>query len=336
MAEKVDDTDRKLLMLIVNHPRISFRELSERLGITKQAAHHRMQALKESGVIGTMTVDISVPYLRAVPVMVSGISKAPSVHRIFDRLGECEFTRRVIAGFGNYLYVNGILREMSELDGFVDFVKRTARLRSVTIGIYSPDPVLMPHYIVDGITIRRPDYPELSRLDLRIIRSLKEDVRKPAEEIADELHVSPKTIKRHLESMTREGSIEFHVRTDSAVGGDNMFVVQMTLRDGADRAEVGRRLMSRYPFKDAFFVEYSNIPSELSWIFWTGKISDVRKVMSAVDEDADIVSLMSNIGYMMRIYSTWQDRLPEQMLRALEGNESKAPRIESGKRRASP
>jgi len=310
----MDDTDRELLMLIVNHPRMSYRELSKRLGITRQAAFRRWQSLRESGVIKDMTADISVAYLGAVPVAVFGRSEAPSVLKTFDRLGECEFTRRVIAGCGNYIYVNGILRDLSELDGFVALVKRVARLRDVTVGTYSPDPGLMPHYVVDGIMNRNPSYRKLSNLDLRIIISLKGDVRRPVNEVAKELGVSVKTVKRHLDLMMSEGSLDLHVRTDSPVAGDLMFVVTMTLRDGVDKAAVGRRLESKYPFKDAFFLHYGNLPNHLSWVFWTGELSEMRKIIEAVDEDEDIVAMMPNLGYLMRIYSTWQDKLPQHLI----------------------
>jgi len=326
---KMDDTDRKLLMLIVTNPRISYRELSKSLGITKQAAFRRLQALKESGVIEEMTADISVPYLGAIPVAVFGISTAPSVLKVFDRLGECEFTRRVIAGCGNYIYVNGILRDLSELDEFAGFVKRAARLREVTVGTFAHDPGLMPHYVVDGITNRKPSYKRLTNLDLRIIISLKEDVRKPVKDIAEELGVSAKTVRRRLDDMVSGGALDLHVRTDSPLAGDLMFVVHVTLRDGADRAAVGRRLLSKYPFEDAFFVSYNDFPNMLAWIFWTGEMSEMRRILTAVDEDEDVVALMPNLGYLMRIYSTWQDKLPQQLIHASEedGTGSRRPTL---------
>jgi hypothetical protein len=91
----------------------------------------------------------------------------------------------------------------------------------------------------------------------------------------------------------------------------------VTVREGADRAAVGRRLLSKYPFRDGFLVEFSNIPNLLLWIFWTGKLPQMREILTA-SEDKDIVAIMPNLGYMMRMYSTWQDKLPEQLLRAYD------------------
>ena len=74
----MDDTDRKLLILIGVNPRIHYRELAKRLGISRQAVHHRMRVLTEIGVIKGVTAGISVSYLNAVPVSVFGRSKTAS------------------------------------------------------------------------------------------------------------------------------------------------------------------------------------------------------------------------------------------------------------------
>lgn len=89
--------------------------------------------------------------------------------------------------------------------------------------------------------------------------------------------------------------------------------------------------MSKYPFKDAFFVSYNNIPNMLSWIFWTGEMSEMRRILTAVDEDEDVVALMPNLGYLMRIYSTWQDKLPQLLIQASEkdGTRSRRPPLAS-------
>jgi hypothetical protein len=65
---------------------------------------------------------------------------------------------------------------------------------------------------------------------------------------------------------------------------------------------------------DAFLVSYGNLPNQLGWVFWTGELSEMRKILTAVDEDEDIVALMPNLGYLMRIYSTWQDKLPQYLI----------------------
>jgi DNA-binding Lrp family transcriptional regulator len=291
-SEEMDDTDRKLLILIGANPRMHFRELAKRLGISRQAVNHRMQVLTKTGVIKGMIAGISIPYLDAVPVVVFGRSRTASIEETLNRLGKSEFSRRAIVTGGNYLYVVGFLRDISELGSYVEFVKRVAEMPEPAVGIYCLDDGLMPYYSVDGDGKRKQSYKELSPLDLRIIDSLKDDARRPTAEIADVLGVSAKTVRRHLEDMISEGSLDMSVPMDLMAGGDMLLLMHVNLRDGADKGEVGRRLLSRYPFQDQYVRTFSNIPSFLMWVFWSDKIAEIRKALREVGEDEDVLAVM--------------------------------------------
>lgn len=322
VLKEMDDTDRKLLILIGAEPRMHLRELAKRLGISRQAVHRRMQVLTKSGVIKGMIAGVSIPYLDAVPVAVNGISKTASIEKTLDRLEESEFSRRVVVAGGNYLYVVGLLRDISELGSYVEFVKRAAEMPEPTVGIYCLDDGLMPNYSVDGAGKRKQSYKELSPLDLKIIASLKDNARRPIADIADMVGVTPKTVRRHLENMMSEGSLDMSVPADSQAGGDLFLIMHVNLRDGADKIEVGRRLLSKHCFQDQYIRTFSNLPSLLVWVFWSDKITEIRKVLRATSQDEDVQSVMLNFAYLERIYTTtWRDKLP-----AVQTRPSRKPR----------
>jgi len=322
----MDDVDRRLMTLISMSPRMHYRELAERLGISRQAVHHRIRVLMETGVIQGTTADISGPYLDAVPVVVFGRAKSGPIENTLDLLGESEFTRRVVVAGGNFLYVVGLLRNISELDSFAEFVRHTAEMQEPTVGVYSLNPGLMPEYIVDGIGRRKQSYKRLSLLDLRIIASLKGNARRSVAEIASMVGVSPKTVRRHLEGMISEGSLELSVRSDQPSGGDMLFLLHLTIRDGADKVGLARRLLLRYPFMDAYIRAFSNIPDFLVWIFWTGRLTEMRRVLKETGEERDVLSVVPNFAYLERIYSTtWRDRLPALEVHMPEGRRARRP-----------
>jgi DNA-binding Lrp family transcriptional regulator len=309
----MDDTDRKLLILMSANPRIHVRELAKRLGISRQAVDRRMQTLMKTGIIKGMIAGISIPYLDAVPVTVFGRSKTASAEKTLDRLGESEFTRRVVVAGGNFLYVIGFLRNISELGSYVEFVKRAGEMTEPTVGINCLDDGLSPDYSVDGAGKRKQSYKELSPLDLKIIASLKDDARRPVTDIAHMVGVSAKTVRRHLEDMMSEGSLDMGMPADLIIGGDMLFVTHVNLSDGADKVEVGRRLLSQSPFQDQYIRTFSNLPGLLVWVFWSGKMGEIRKVIREVGEDEDVLSVMLNFAYLERMYPTWRDKLPEVM-----------------------
>jgi len=269
-----------------------------------------------------MIAGISIPYLDAVPVAVFGISRTASIEETLDRLGESEFTRRVVVAGGNYLYAVGFLRNISELDSYVEFVKRAGEMSEPTVGIYCLDDGLSPDYSVDGGGKRKQSYKELSPLDLKIIASLKDNARRPIADIADMVGVSAKTVRRHLEDMISEGSLDMSVPQDLQAGGDLFLIMHVNLRGGADKGEVGRRLLSKKYFQDQYIRSYSNLPSLLVWVLWSDKITEIRKVLRATSEDDDVMSVMLNFAYLERVYTTtWRDKLP-----AVQTRPSKTPR----------
>jgi DNA-binding Lrp family transcriptional regulator len=306
---EMDDTDRKLLILIGGNPRIHYRELAKRLGISRQAVHHRVHVLTRMGVIREARAGVSIAYLDAVPVAVSGRSETLSIEKTLDRLGESEFTRRVVVAGGNYLYVVGFLRRISELDGFAEFVTRVAEMPEPMVGIYCLDDGLMPNYPVDG-SARRQTYRELSPLDFRIVASLKDDARKPIADIAASIGVSAKTVRRHLESMISEGSLELQLPVDMVSGGDLMLIMHVDLEDGADKRVVGRKLIDRNYFRDQYIRTHINHPGLLIWVFWSDDIKQVRRALKETGDDEDVRSVMLNFCYFERLYdTTWRDKL---------------------------
>jgi DNA-binding Lrp family transcriptional regulator len=327
----MDDTDRKLLILMGANPRMHVRELAKRLGISRQAVDRRMQTLMKTGVIKGMIAGISIPYLDAVPVTVFGRSTAASIEKTLDKLGESEFTRRAVVTGGNFFYVVGFLRNISELGSYVEFVKRAGEMTEPTVGINCLDDGLSPDYSVDGVGKRKQSYKELSPLDLKIIASLKDDARRPVTDIADMVGVSAKTVRRHLEDMMSEGSLDMSMPSDLALGGDMFLVMHVNLRDGVDKAEVGRRLLAKYPFQDQYIRTFSNLPGLLVWVFWSGKMAEIRKVMREVGEDEDVLSVMLNFAYLERIYPTWRDKLPA--VRAHPSKKVRTHNVRSGPRK---
>jgi DNA-binding Lrp family transcriptional regulator len=305
----MDDTDRKLLLLISAEPRVHFRELARRLGISRQAVHHRIRVLTEIGVIQGMTAGISIYYLDAVPLVIFGRSQTASLKKTLDRLGESEFTRIAVVAGGNYLYVLGELREISELEGYVEFVKRAGEMPEPTVGLYSLGSELPPDYLDGGK--RKRSYKELSPLDLRIISSLKSNARMPVADIAEMVGVSAKTVRRRLENMMSEGSLDLNIPWDPSSGEDIYTLVHVNLKDGADKAEVGKRLLSKYPFQVSFVRSFSNIPGFLLCALCSDRMTDTRRILREIGEDEDVRAIMFNLNYFERKFSTWRDRLPE-------------------------
>ncbi len=304
----MDEIDRKLMTILAADPRIHFRDLAGKLGVSTQAVHRRMQELMRCGVIRGTTAGISIRYLGAVPVIIFGRSNTASIDHTVKKLRENELSSSVLVAGGNYLYVVGLLRNISELDTYTDFVKRVAEISEPTVGIYSLDAGLAPDFI-DGGTKRKENYEKLSPLDLRIVASLREDARKPIGDIAQETGVSAKTVARRLDHMLSEGSIDLVVPMDPTKCGDIVSLVHVQLRDGAVKRDVGKRLASKLSPRLWYMRSFSNLPGFLHCVVCTDRMDDLRDVIRKISEDSEVKSVVPNTWYSDHIFETWRDKL---------------------------
>jgi DNA-binding Lrp family transcriptional regulator len=312
----MDDVDRKLMLLICEDPRMPIQELAKRLGISRQAVDHRMRVFAKIGVFKSMTATISLNYLDEVFVAIWGRSNSPSVDEIFERLGESEFTDRVDVLGGSSLYVIGGLRRMSELDSYVEFVKRAAKMPEPTVGILSFSDGIHPEWADGGK--QKQSFKELSTLDLKIIASLQDDARKPTAEIAYSVGVSAKTVREHLEKMISDGSMDFNEPWDLTSGEDMLTLLFVNLKSGADKVRVARRLLSKDPIHLVYFRSFSNLPDFLIGLVSSDKMREIRKILREVGHDEDVLAVTPNLIYLERTYMTWDEKLPAVLIRAYE------------------
>lgn len=312
IPKEMDDTDRELLKLIIASPRIHLQDLAEELGVSKQAVHRRIAELRRTGVIQHMSANISYPYLSAVPVVVFGRVRTSPGESMLSKLGTNECTRRIVLAGGNYVYIVGELRDIGGLDRFAEFVKKAAEMPDPVVGIFCLDDDLWSDYPVDGVVERKSHYRKLSALDLRIISSIKDDVRKPVADIAELVGATPKTVRKHLDCMLSEGSLELHVFTDAYLCGDSCIVGHIDVKEGSDKVKVAKKLLRKHPFKEAYFRTYANIPGFLMLVFWSNKMKEIREVIRVIGEDEDVASSMFNLTYFQRIYPTWRDEPPSE------------------------
>jgi DNA-binding Lrp family transcriptional regulator len=318
----MDDTNRKLLWLIYEDPRMPLKELAKRLGVSRQTVDHRMQILAKLGAFKTIKAEISFRcYSDLFFPSIWGVSKAASIDKTLDRLGESEFTTNVSVLGGGIVSVFGCLRDESGIDGYVDFVKRVAEMPEPTVGLTDFNDGINSDFF-DGLKPRR-DRKELSLLDFRIIALLHDDARRPLAEIANTLGVSIKTVRRHIERMRSEGSLDFHFPYDFPPGEDKLTLLFVNLRSGADKVKVGRRLLSKYPLRITLVRSFTNIPDFLRALLSSERMSETRRIVKEIREDEDVVSVTPNLIYYEREYETAWDW---KMLRTL------AHSLEKGKR----
>jgi Lrp/AsnC family leucine-responsive transcriptional regulator len=74
----MDKTDMSLILLLLQNSRLSYAELADKLNLSINAVHKRIQQLIETDVIRKFTAKVSIFATQAIPVYIFGTSQQAS------------------------------------------------------------------------------------------------------------------------------------------------------------------------------------------------------------------------------------------------------------------
>ena len=104
-----------LIMLLSANSRLSYAELAEKLNLSVNAIHKRIQLLIETGVICKFTAKVSLLSANAIVVFISGTSQLGSLQDLPAKLKAHGSIYWLAEGGGKFLYIGAYLRSLSEL-----------------------------------------------------------------------------------------------------------------------------------------------------------------------------------------------------------------------------
>ncbi len=182
---------------------------------------------------------------------------------------------------GNYVYVHGGVRDVNDMASFVTKVQRLAQISDAQVGIL-PSPPSSPK---DSLT----------RLDLRLVKSLQNDSRRPITDIADEVGVSVKTAKRKLDRLVEEGLVQFsiHWRPDSQ--GDTVTNIHLNIKEEMEREKVAFLLIKKLSAGVIRTYSFSNLPNQLIVMLWTKDVKDMQRTCRELEGEGFFHSVVPNI-----------------------------------------
>jgi Lrp/AsnC family leucine-responsive transcriptional regulator len=300
----MDQTDMRLIMLLSANSRLSYAELAEKLNLSVNAVHKRIQLLIEAGVIRKFTARLSLLATKAFVVYIFGDSQLSSFQGLPERLKAQGSISWLAIGGGKFLYVGAYLREITELDQVVNYLKKEAGMLEPTVGIMAPQTSTSP------VLPKQLDT-TLYDLDYQIIRSLKDNSRKPISEVAEELQVSAKTARRRLSRMIKNWLIELSIEWYPDASNDIMTLVELHYKPEAD-ANLLPSILKKYSPHTLFYWQFLNIPNVATYTVWTNTMKKLQSIRESLEREEGVVSVVPNILYTGYVFDTWRDQLVEK------------------------
>ena len=297
----MDKNDVILCQLLLTNSRLSYRELADKLGLSVTAVHNRIQTLIDMGIIRKFTAGLSIVAQNAIHILIYGISKTTSINNLKSKLEKQGSIYWLTVAGGNVLYIGAYLRNIAELDGLVRFVKETAEMTEPTVGI-TTSPI--PHYML-SMDIQT----KLCDLDYKIVRSLKDDSRKATSDIAEEIGVSAKTVRRRLSYMTKNFLIQLGIDWYPDASNDIMSIFHVHLQDEVNPNTANLILQKHYP-NTIFYWGFSNIPNSYIFMVWTPTSKELKGVRESFECNPAIQSVTPNVIFTGYIFQIWRDQIP--------------------------
>lgn len=187
----MDDVDIFICKALIRDARAPYHAIAKQLGISTVAVHKRVQSLVGQGIIGAFRAEVDIRAVRGASVMVFGRSEAASTSQLCDTLATDDSTSMVLLASGNFVYVGAMLRSISDLERYLEFVRSAGQMPKAVAGLHTTRP--------SGLRMTDiPDPGAVSPLEMRIIASLRHDARKRTTEVAKELGITPRMVSSRL------------------------------------------------------------------------------------------------------------------------------------------
>ena len=292
----MDEIDLVLSNMLLMNSRTPYRELADKLGLSVNAVHKRIQSLIETGVIRGFTAKPSIAALGFLHVFIHGVSGAKSMDAAMKKLSECEDVYWVSVGGGDHLYVGAYVRSLNHLNKTAATITELGELSDPVIGI-----------VDNGFDPAVRSREELESLDWEIMYQLKDDSKRAISEVADAIGISAKTARRRLDRMLKHHLIELSILWYPDASNDvvSFFRVHADAKANVNVMDLYKTYLPRMIMAICF----QNIPGEFMLLAWSRTINEMREFYRRVEEDTRFTSVSPNIIFMGEVYPTWRDAL---------------------------
>lgn len=289
----MDGTDYFLLKRLIENSRVTYRELADMTGISVSAVHKRIKSLEDDGFINTFIARPSYIALKYLVVTIFGTSNAKSMDEISKELGQHESVFYIGIAGGKFLYISGYLRDISELQDFSTSVSATAQISDPTIGIINTPYMTTPE--------------PLTAIDYKILKMLNRDARKSITDVADDVGLSAKTVRKRLNRMVENNLATF---TIELTVHKILFltVFHIYLKEGSNTNSIIQHLYQKYSKNTVYCLNYSNIPNFITLHTWAENTQESQRIQEELQTEG-FKDVIPHIFLSAKWYECWVDQL---------------------------
>jgi len=290
----MDEIDLVILRKLLYNCRLTYRELAELTDMSVSAIHKRIKKLEDDGTIHTYIARPSLMALKYINVVIFGMSNAKSMDMISEELGQHDCIDGVGILGGKRLYIGVILRDILELQELSSYVSKVGQITEPTVGILNYPYSIQPE--------------SLSNTDYKILKTLNRDARKPIVDIADDIGLSARTVRRRIDRMIENNLVSFTLEWLPLYESTFITVFHLYLNEGVDINSRINHLSEIYSQNMIYIVSFSNIPNLILLSIWNKTAQDSQRILGELQTEG-FKDVIPHIFYSMKWYDCWLDQL---------------------------
>ncbi|MCD1293527.1 hypothetical protein CUJ83_00765 [Methanocella sp. CWC-04] len=293
----MDEIDVKMLKELWSNSRIPYRDLADKMELSVNSIHKRVQSMIDMGVIKRFIAYPSSKALPSVMIGIAGWSDAPDIEEAARVIGNDPCTQRLGLCSGNFMLIVGLLQDISEMSRYITFVTNEGKLTGMNVAITGLNEI---QKTVDNA---------LTNLDYRILAALQYDSRKQIVDIAEELGVSAKTIRRRLDRMEENGLIHYSVYVDVESSGYIHATFEVKTKTGADVTGLFNKLRKEYEHYFIVIWPFYTTPDLFNISIISRSLSEQNAFLNRLKNEGVFEKVTSHMIYKYTFYDTWREEL---------------------------
>jgi len=304
----MDETDMELLIKLIPNGRMPYRELAESFQMSVAAVHKRIQQLLEEEVINGFKLAINSFFMGAFPVVIYGTigKQKPIDYQKF--LDSDNRNLQFIKAGAKKAYIIGLLKGMSEVNEYVDAVRRAFDLQDVTVMMDSNTAKSMD-------AIREMEFDErFHRNDLKILAELQQDPRAALSDVANKLGFTSKFVSRRVNRLLEQRWIGFTVSFNPSKSPMLTSILHIHFDDMAEVKQLPECLSKLPQHQLLQNIYFTNIPDMMIVTTSNKDSSGMRDLIKNIESCSEVIEVVPNIIYDYQEFKTWvDDSIREQL-----------------------
>ncbi len=258
--------------------------------------------MTDLGVLKGTVTRLSFTALGRMWVFIHGWSSCASMRDVADRFEKIDNVIVMMIASGNRLFLQCMAKDAAELGDLVSSVQAAASLQDLQVGIVPTPPPALPG--------------ELSALDIRLVRALLTDSRKPISRLAAEVGVTAKTARKRLNRLVEEGLVQFSVHWSPGTVGGLVAQLQLVIRADAQKERVAVEIAKGLSSNAVRTLSFSNLPNQMIVTLWTNDVKDMELICHRLEETALFTTVVPNIIREARYFEDHLSKAFDELLRA--------------------